>query len=79
MHGSVDLDVRLLRTFVTLIETGSFSETAKRVGRTQPAVSMQLKKLEEHLGHPCCCGTARLPCRRSRGGCFLAMRAEFWS
>lgn len=52
MHGSVDLDVRLLRTFVTLIETGSFSETAKRVGRTQPAVSMQLKKLEEHLGHP---------------------------
>ncbi|MEL6437260.1 MAG: LysR family transcriptional regulator [Pseudomonadota bacterium] len=44
---SVDLD--LLRTFVAIAETGSFSKAAERVFRTPSAVSMQVKKLEETL------------------------------
>ncbi|MEN0000499.1 MAG: LysR family transcriptional regulator [Pseudomonadota bacterium] len=44
---AVDLD--LLRTFVAIAETGSFSKAAERVFRTPSAVSMQVKKLEEIL------------------------------
>lgn len=49
MNG-VDIDTGLLRTFLTLAETGSFSRTAARVGRSQSAVSGQLQRLEALLG-----------------------------
>lgn len=42
----------LLQAFVAIAETGSFTEAAGRVGRTQSAVSMQIKRLEELLGRP---------------------------
>lgn len=45
---AVDLD--LLRTFLAIAETGSFSKAAEKVFRTPSAVSMQVKKLEEMLG-----------------------------
>jgi DNA-binding transcriptional LysR family regulator len=45
-----DVDTALLRSFVLLAETRSFSKTAQRVGRTQSAVSAQLKKLEDLMG-----------------------------
>lgn len=45
-----DLDTALLRAFVALAETLSFSRTALRLGRSQSAVSMQIAKLEEILG-----------------------------
>jgi DNA-binding transcriptional LysR family regulator len=45
-----DIDTQLLRTFVSLAETRSFSRTAGRVGRSQSAVSGQLAKLETALG-----------------------------
>jgi DNA-binding transcriptional LysR family regulator len=32
------------------VETGSVSETSRRVGRTQPAVSLQMRRLEEATG-----------------------------
>ncbi len=41
------LDADLLRTFVAIADTGSFSIAAERVGRTPSAVSMQVKKLED--------------------------------
>lgn len=44
------LDTDLLATFVAIAETGSFTEAAGRVGRTQSAVSMQMRRLEELLG-----------------------------
>lgn len=40
------LESDLLRTFVAVAETGSFTRAAELVGRTQSAVSMQIKKLE---------------------------------
>jgi len=46
------LDIDLLRTFVAIYESGSFSAAADIVGRTQSAVSLQIKKLEERLGEP---------------------------
>jgi DNA-binding transcriptional LysR family regulator len=45
-----DLDTALLRTFVTLAETASFSRTGDLIGRSQSAVSGQMAKLEGLLG-----------------------------
>jgi DNA-binding transcriptional LysR family regulator len=44
------LELDVLRTFVAIAETGSFSSAANAVYRTPSAVSMQIKKLEELLG-----------------------------
>ena len=46
------LDVDLLKTFAVLAETGNFTRTAEEVGRTQSAVSMQVKRLEDLVGKP---------------------------
>jgi DNA-binding transcriptional LysR family regulator len=46
------LDIDLVRTFLAISETGSFSAAARRVFRTPSAVSMQMKRLEETLGRP---------------------------
>jgi DNA-binding transcriptional LysR family regulator len=46
------LEPELLQTFIAIAETGRFTEAAKRVGRTQSAVSMQIKRLEETIGRP---------------------------
>ncbi len=48
----VELEPRLLRSFLAIIESGSLTAAAQRVGRTQSAVSQQLRKLEESLGRP---------------------------
>lgn len=44
------LELDVLRTFVAIAETGSFTAAANAVFRTPSAVSMQIKKLEELLG-----------------------------
>lgn len=44
------LDLEVLRTFVAIAETGSFTLAANAVFRTPSAVSMQIKKLEDILG-----------------------------
>lgn len=50
MRGPLDSD--LLRTFVAVAETGNFTRAAEQAGRTQSAVSMQMKKLEAMVGDP---------------------------
>jgi len=44
------LESDLLRTFVAVAESGNFTKAGETVGRTQSAVSMQIKKLEDILG-----------------------------
>src|SRR5918997_1530013 len=46
------LDVEQLRTFLAIAETGSFTKAAEVVNKTQSAVSMQMKRLEERLDRP---------------------------
>lgn len=48
----VNLDLDLLRAFVTVVETGSFTRAALLLGRTQPAVSLQIRRLEDQLRSP---------------------------
>ncbi len=50
LHPLPMLDPELLRSFVAIAETGSFTTAAARVFRTPSAVSMQIKRLEETLG-----------------------------
>lgn len=49
-YSGYDLDLALLKTFLRVAETGSFTQTAQSMGRTQAAVSLQIKKLEEITG-----------------------------
>jgi DNA-binding transcriptional LysR family regulator len=50
VRGRLDVDTLLLRAFVAVAETGSFTRAAERIGRTQPAVTLQIKRLEELVG-----------------------------
>ena len=45
-----DIDFRYLRTFLALAQFGNFSETGRRVGLSQPAVSRHVRAVEEALG-----------------------------
>lgn len=47
-----NLNLDHLRTFAMVIEHGSFSAAAERLGLTQPAVSLQIRQLERRLGTP---------------------------
>lgn len=55
-----NFDIRLLRTFVMVSETGTVSRAADRLARTQAAISMQLQRLELDLN-------AKLLTRSSKG------------
>jgi DNA-binding transcriptional LysR family regulator len=45
-----DLEITQLEFFIMVVEEGGFSKAALRVYRTQPAVSIAVKRLEEEVG-----------------------------
>jgi DNA-binding transcriptional LysR family regulator len=50
MSAPLNLDLDVLRTFVTGLDLGSYAKAAQRLGRSQSAISLQLRKLEEQTG-----------------------------
>ncbi|MCA0425653.1 MAG: LysR family transcriptional regulator [Proteobacteria bacterium] len=46
------LDIDQLRSLIAIADTGSFTRAAEVVFKTQSAVSMQMKRLEEQVGRP---------------------------
>ncbi|WP_431924599.1 helix-turn-helix domain-containing protein [Nonomuraea jabiensis] len=54
--------VEELEAFVYIAQSGGFTEAAKRLDRSQPAISRRIRKLERSLG----CGAVRAG--RSPGG-----------
>jgi DNA-binding transcriptional LysR family regulator len=44
------LDTDQLRSFLAIVDSGSFTRAAERVHKTQSAVSMHIRRLEEQLG-----------------------------
>jgi DNA-binding transcriptional LysR family regulator len=45
-----DLDTALLRSFVSVVRSGSINRAAILQGKTQPALSQQIQRLEQQLG-----------------------------
>ncbi|MFK8079472.1 MAG: LysR substrate-binding domain-containing protein [Granulosicoccus sp.] len=45
-----NIPIDLLRTLITISEVGGFTRAAALLGRTQPAISLQIKRLEQLLG-----------------------------
>src|SRR5574344_1499066 len=45
-----DLDLNLLKTFITVYESGSIISASNKLFISQPAVSLSIKRLEEFLG-----------------------------
>lgn len=52
MGAPTNLELDLLRAFVTVADTGGFTRAAALLGRTQPAVSLQIRRLEDQLRCP---------------------------
>ena len=46
------MDLFQLETFVAVAQEGSFSRAARKLYRTQPAISQTIRKLEQELGEP---------------------------
>lgn len=47
-----NLPIDVLRTFVSISQLGGFTEAGELLGRSQPAISLQIKKLEDLVGKP---------------------------
>lgn len=47
---STNLPTDVLRTFVSIVDLGSFTKAGELLGRTQPAISLQIRRLEEAVG-----------------------------
>ena len=44
------MNIQQIKTFITVIESGSFSQAARIMGVSQPAVTMQVQNLESDVG-----------------------------
>ena len=69
------MDLGELQVFLTVAKEGSFSRAAERLYRTQPAVSLAIRKLEDSLGQPLFVRGAR-PVRMTDAGTLLREYAE---
>lgn len=48
----MEFPIDLLKTFLAIVDTGGFTSASQVVHRTQSAISMQVKRLEETIGQP---------------------------
>jgi DNA-binding transcriptional LysR family regulator len=69
------MDLSELQVFLMVAREGSFSRAAERLYRTQPAVSLAIRKLEDGLGQPLFVRGAR-PVRLTDAGTLLREYAE---
>jgi DNA-binding transcriptional LysR family regulator len=67
-----DLEIDLLRTFVTVAESGSFTSAGEILCRTQSAVSQQVRRLEDIVGKSLFSRTSRAVTLNGDGEAFLA-------
>ena len=48
----VNIDTQLLRSFITIVDAGGFAKAADLLHMTQPAISQQMKRLEDAVRQP---------------------------
>lgn len=65
------MDPDLLRAFVAVAESGGFTAAARALNRTQSAVSLQIKRLEDQVGDPLFLRTSRSVELTDTGGTLL--------
>ncbi len=65
------MELRHLRTFRAVAETGSFTQAGRRVNLSQAAVSLHIKALEEDLGTPLFARVGKRVTLTSAGQAFL--------
>lgn len=52
MRAITNFQTDLLRAFVCVVDLGAFTRAGEALGRTQPAISLQIRRLEELVGAP---------------------------
>jgi DNA-binding transcriptional LysR family regulator len=52
MGSNTNFQTDLLRTFVSVVDLGGYTKAGDALGRTQPAISLQIRRLEELVGAP---------------------------
>lgn len=50
MRNITNLQTDLLRTFVSVVDLGAYTKAGDALGRTQPAISLQMRRLEDMVG-----------------------------
>ena len=60
----MNLHIDFLRKFLAVADTKGFTKAGRLVARSQSAVSMQIKRLEDEVGKPLLTGTV---CKRLDG------------
>ncbi|MEC9092540.1 MAG: LysR family transcriptional regulator [Planctomycetota bacterium] len=66
-----NLPIDVLRTFVTIVDNGGFTQAARVLRLTQPTISLQLKKLEQLVGAPVIDRTSRKQSLTAEGSALL--------
>jgi DNA-binding transcriptional LysR family regulator len=67
-YEHVNIPIEIIRTFVCIVENGSFSKAGRALGLSQPAITAQMKRLQIMVGASVF--------DRERGGATLTQRGE---
>lgn len=76
MRNIVNFQTDLLRTFVSVIDLGAYTKAGEALGRTQPAISLQIRRLEELVGAPVIKQVGRTLLLTSEGEMLLSYARE---
>lgn len=76
MRNIINFQADLLRTFVSVIDLGTYTKAGEMLGRTQPAISLQMRRLEELVGAPLIKQTGRSLALTSEGEMLLSYARE---
>ncbi len=76
MRNIVNFQTDLLRTFVSVIDLGAYTKAGDVLGRTQPAISLQMRRLEELVGAPVIRQVGRTLMLTSEGEMLLSYARE---
>lgn len=76
MQSITNFQTDLLRTFVSVIDLGAYTKAGDALGRTQPAISLQIRRLEELVGAPLIKQSGRSLLLTSEGEMLLSYARE---